>query len=324
MRSLHRLVVLPLLGVSCAMPVSSEDRFPNRPIKIVVPTAAGGLVDVQMRRLSQRLAEVVGQPVVVDNRPGASGLLGLGVGLSARPDGYTLVVGNTSTLAVSPALGASGRFDPRRDFEPVFSYLTTPMLLVAHPSLQANSLKELIQLARTKPGQIFYGSAGPTTTPHAAVEILKQVAQIDLVHVPYKGTAPALLAVMANEVQLAFDFPASAVPQVKAGKLKALMVGGAKRIPLLPDVATAQESGYPDLDFSAWGGLLAPAGTPSAIVDRLNAALIQAVGSNLKAQLDQEGAQVLLGSPQEFRQLILNEQSRWARLIKTTGIKAEQ
>jgi tripartite-type tricarboxylate transporter receptor subunit TctC len=320
----HLLWLAMLLVCGWAAPGGAEDRFPSRPIKIIVPTAAGGVTDVQVRRLSPRLARVLGQPVVIDNRPGASGLLGLNVGLSAAPDGYTLVVGSTSTLAVSPALGVQGRFDPRKDFEPVFPYLVTPMLLVSHPSLQVSTLNDLVGLARAKPGQLFYGSAGPTTTPHAAGEILKQVTGIALTHVPYKGTAPAMLAVMANEVQLAFDFPASAVPQVKAGKLKALMVGGSRRIPLLPDVPTARESGYPDLDFSAWGGILAPAGTPQAFVQRLNAALAEAVGPELKAQLAQEGTEPLLGSPQEFRQLILSEQARWARLIKAAGIKAEQ
>lgn len=308
---------------SCVSMACRADGYPSRPIRVIVPYSAGSVTDVIARRVLDRLSQGIGQPVVVDNRPGASGTLGLSAGLKAPPDGYTVVVGSTSNVSVAPALGVSGAFDPGKDYVPVIPYMKTPMVLLAHPSLGVSTLKELVALAGSRTEPLHYGTGGQTTTSHFVGEVLQRTTGMRLLHVPYKGATPALLAVLSSEVPLAFDFPATCTPHVKAGKLKALLVSGRDPVPLLPGVPNAVAAGHPDLDIVAWGGFLLPPGTPKPIVDKLHAELRKVLDSpEIRARLREEGSELSLLSAEEFRTFIRSDQARWVRIAKETGITA--
>lgn len=318
------LACLVAFALSSLVPLSClAQTYPARPIRVIVPYSAGSVTDVIARRVLDRLSQGIGQPVVVDNRPGASGTLGLTAGLKAAPDGYTLVVGSTSNVSVAPALGVSGTFDPAKDYVPVIPYMKTPMVLLAHPSLGVSTLKELVTLAGSRSEPLHYATGGQTTTSHFVGEVMQRVTGMRLQHVPYKGATPALLAVLSGEVPLAFDFPATCTPHVKAGKLKALLVSGRDPVPLLPGVPNAVAAGQPDLDIVAWGGFLLPAGTPKPIVDKLHAELKKVLDSpEIRARLREEGSELTVLSAEAFRAFIRGDQARWVRIAKETGITA--
>ncbi|MFO1320299.1 MAG: tripartite tricarboxylate transporter substrate-binding protein [Burkholderiales bacterium] len=303
----------------------AADAYPSRPIRVIIPYSAGSVTDVIARRVLDRMSQGIGQSVVVDNRVGASGTIGLAAGVKALPDGYTLVVGSTSNISVAPALGVAGTYDPARDYVPVIQYMKTPMVLLAHPSLGVSTLKELIALAKTRAEPLHYATGGQTTTSHFVGEVLQRTTGMRLEHVPYKGATPALLAVLSGEVPLAFDFPATCTPHVKAGKLKALLVSGRDAVPLLPGVPNAMEAGYPDLDIVAWGGFLLPPGAPKPILDRLHAELRKAIDApDMRARLREEGSELTTTTADDFRAFIRSDQARWMRIAKETGIKAQQ
>jgi tripartite-type tricarboxylate transporter receptor subunit TctC len=303
--------------------VLAAQSYPVRPIRLIVPQSASGSTDLVARPLAQRLGEALGQTVVVDNRPGAGSTIGTDLVAKATPDGYTLLA-VAASFTMSPSLYRKLPFDPIRDFEPITMLSAFPNILVVHPSLPVRSLKEFIAYAKARPGQLNYGSSGVATGTHMSMELLKHLTGITMTHVPYKGGAPAVTALVANEVQVDFATISTALPHVKSGRLRALAVSTAKRSPAAPDVPTIAESGVPGYDYSSWIGLLAPAGTPAAIIQRLNAASVKIMrGPDMKAVLAGEASEAIGNTPAAFAELIRQEVARWKKVAQAAGIKAD-
>ena len=295
--------------------------YPTRVIKIIVASAPGGIVDVEVRRLAPYLSQALGQPVIIDNRPGASNTIGTAVGAKAAPDGYTLTWGTTSPLSLAPALMPNLPYDPLRDFEPIVQYGENPALLVVNGALGVRDVPGLIKLAKSRPGQLNYASNGPAGSLHILGELLKLTLGIDIVHVPYKAVAESLLSVAANETQLAFDFPVTSAPHIRSGKVVGLFVTGTERVPLIPDVPTTVEIGYPQMVVTLVGGLLAPAGTPKDIVQRLNSEMLKIMRNpDIVASMHSTGIRPVGGSPEHFRKVIADELVKWQRMVKITGV----
>lgn len=326
MRETRRRVLAVMAGGAAlaAASIRAADPWPSRPLKILVPYSAGSVTDVIVRRLSERLSARIGQPVVIDNRPGASGTIGLAAGLKAPPDGHTLIIGSTSNVSVSPALGVRGAFDPAKDFVPVAMYMKTPIVLLVHPSLGVRTVRDLVRIATARAEPLQYATGGQTSTTHFLSEMFQRSTGTRLLHVPYKGSTPALFAVLSGEVPIGFDFPATCAAHVAAGKLHALLVSGRTPVPLLPGVPTAIEAGLPDLDLVAWAGFLSPPATPRAIVERMHAELAQVIAApEMAERLRAEGSSLERQSPDEFRTYIQADQAKWVRIVKETGITAE-
>jgi tripartite-type tricarboxylate transporter receptor subunit TctC len=314
----------PLLWVIASFAALSAQAqpqpYPSRPVVLVVPYPAGGSADILARTVGQKLGERLGQTVVVENKAGAGTAIGAKAVALAQPDGYTLLLGTVSSQAINPAMNKVG-YEPLRDFAPVAPLASIPFVLVAHHSLPANSIAELIALSKSTPGQISYASAGVGTSNHLAGELLASAAQISLLHVPYKGSAPALNDVMAGHVPMMFDLLATALPAVQAAKLKALAVTGKTRTPLLPGVPTAIESGLKDFEVSAWFGIFAPAGTPAAIVDRLNADITAVLQlPEMQKRLRELGADPETGTPESYSRYVRSEARKWAEVVKKAGL----
>jgi tripartite-type tricarboxylate transporter receptor subunit TctC len=306
-----------------AIPAAAQS-YPNRVIKIIVPFAAGGPADTLARIAANRLSAGLGQGVILDNRPGAGGTIGAKAAAAADPDGYTLLYGNTASLVIGPAINANVGYDPLKQFTPVGLVGVTYNVVVVNPAFPANSLGELIALAKARPGKINFASPGHGTPPHMVGEMLKQRAGINIVHVPYRGSAAALTDIMAGQVELAFENPSVTVPLVQEGKLKALAVTGDSRNPQLPNVPTIVESGVPDFISMSFTGLIAPAGTPAEIIRRLN----QELTAGLRAPetielLDKLGVNPRPGSPEEFAAFIARETEKWTAVAKRAGIRVE-
>ena len=298
--------------------------YPSRPVRLIVPYPPGGGTDIFARLVGVKLTETLGQPIVVEQRPGAAGVIGADVAAKASPDGYTLVIGQASNLAINLSLMKKLPYDPVRDFAPITLVATSPNLLVVHPSLPVRSIKDLVTLAKSKPGAINYASAGNGSPGHLAAEYFKKVAKIDLVHIPYKGATPALLDVLAGHASLYFTSPIAAQPFVQSGRLRQIAVTSGKRFPPLPDVPTIAEGGYRDIDMTSWWGLLAPAGTPADIVDKLNAATVKALNSaEVKERLASQGAMVVTNTPNEFAAYIKSEIAKWARIVSASGARLD-
>jgi tripartite-type tricarboxylate transporter receptor subunit TctC len=317
---LQALSLSPLVTSPLAF---GQDKYPSRPITLIVPQPAGGDADAFCRSLQAKMQELLGQPVVIDNRGGAAGNIGTAIGAKAPPDGYTVTFVNQSTMALNPHLYPSTGYSVEQ-FEPVSYLASVDLLICAHPSVPANNLKEFLELARKTPGRINYGTAGNGSANHLAGEMLKSMAKVDITHVPYKGGAPALNAALAGEIQSVVAFPLAALPHVKAGKLKALAVTGPKRAKALPDVPTVAESGVPGYEFSSWFGFVVPKGTPEPIIQRLHAAAAGALKVPDTVERLQSGMTQPVGTgPKEFRQLIAQENARWSKLIKQYGLKID-
>jgi len=314
------LVFLAVLMPGNAAP----DSYPSKLIKIIVPWPAGGSADQRSRQVAERLTKAVGQPVVVENRPGASGSIGASAVAKAPPDGYTLLWGTLYDLAMSPAVDLALGYDPLRDFAPITQAVSTYLVLDARPGLGVRSMKELIALAKAKPGQLTCGSGGNATAHHFALEVLKRSASIDIIHVAFKGDAPLLTDLLGGHVDIGFNVTTTALPHIKAGKLVPLAVSSQKRLIPFSEVPTMAEVGFPELEITLWGGVLAPAGTSAEIIKRLNAELLKIIHSpEIREQWASGGAQAVGNTPEEFTALIQSEQSRWARLIKQTGVKMD-
>ena len=320
-----RLTVL-LAAVLAVMPIAATAQadYPNKPIRLIVPFPAGGSTDIVGRVVAQKLSERLGQQVVVDNRGGAGGTIGTDAAAKAAADGYTLTIGTTSTHAVAAGAYAKLSYNPAKDFAPVSLVAITPYLLVVNPQVKANDLKEFVALSKTVPGKMNYASAGNGTTTHLAMEMLKDAAQINLQHIPYKGNAPADLAIMANEVQAVFGSMPALLQHVKGGKLRPLAVGTAQRSPALPEVPTVAELGYPGFEAALWLGLLAPAGTPKPIIDRLHREIAAIVPTaDFKQAMERNGADAVGNTPDQFARLIADEVGRYVKVVKAIGLKLD-
>ena len=289
--------------------------YPQRAVKFMVPYAAGGGVDKIARVIGQQLAKGLGQPVVIDNRGGAAGNIGTELGVRAEPDGYTILMG-AAALAINVTLYRNLSFDPVRDLAPVSLIAKTPNIVVVHPDVPAKSIKELVALAKSKPGALNYASAGTGTTSHLAAELLDSVARIKMTHIPYKGSAPAVTGILGGEVQVMLAPALTVLPFIKSGKLRALAMTGSERSPAFPDVPTVAQSGYPGFEASQWYGVLAPAGTPESILARLNHELVKAVQSTeVRTALLGEGSEPIGSTRDAFDRYLKSEIARWAKAI---------
>ena len=309
---------------ACIATVASAQSYPNRTIRLVVPFPAAGTTDILARAAAQKLTEALGQAVVVDNRPGAAGNIGSDLVAKSAPDGYTLLMGTVGTHAINPSLYSKMPYDHVKDFVPVVLVAGVPNVLVVNPALPVNSVADLIKLAKDKPGQINFASSGSGTSIHLSGELFKTMAGVDMTHVPYKGSSPALTDLIGGQVQIMFDNLPSALPQIKAGKLRAIAVTSLKRAPVLPDIPTISESGLPGFEASSWFGVLAPAGTPAAIVARINAEVNKWLQSaDAREKLLGQGAEAAGGSPEQFASHIRAESEKWAKVVKASGAKVD-
>ena len=322
MKALATLIV----GLSLllpAMPLHAED-FPSHTIRLIVPFPPGGPNDIIARVVGQRMSEIAKQSIIIDNRGGQSGVLGTEVLTKAKPDGYTIVITSASSLAISPTMEKIA-YDPLRDLQPVTLVATVPEMLVVATNVPAKNMAELIALAKAQPGKLNFASSGPGSLPHLAGELLKLSARIDIVHVPYRGAAPALNDMLGQQVQMVFlDLPVL-LPQIRAGALRAIALGAPQRAPTAIDVPTTAEVGMPDVLAENWYGMLAPAGTPPAIVARLNEIATEAMRDPaVKEKLAIQGAELVGDSPEHFRAFIESETAKWAKVIKDAGVTTEK
>jgi len=321
----RRPILIFLTAVSMAGAAFAHAQgYPTKPIRFVVGFTAGGASDITARIVGQKLTEHLGQPVIIDNRAGASGTIAGGIVAKAPADGYTLLSGATSILAINPAIYAKLDYDPLRDFVPVSQTVSMPQLLVVHPSVKATTLKELIALAKAKPGELNYSSSGTGSSSHLAMELLKYMTGINVVHVPFKGSGQAMPNLLAGQVQLVFDPMPSSLPHVKSGRLRAIAISTATRSPAVPELPTVAESGVPGYESSLWYGVLLPAHTAPATVARLN----QTINAILRETDVGErfaglGADPRGGTSAEFRQYISAEVIKWGKVIKAVGIRAD-
>ena len=316
-------IVLILLAF--ALPaLAADDSYPSRPVRLIAPFSAGGGVDIVARLLAQRLSDKWGQQVIVDNRTGATGIIGTEIAANATPDGYTLLMGNAATHAVNVSLFKKLPYDAVKDFAPITLIGRVPEMLVVHPALPAASVKDLLALARAKPGELTFGSAGAGSPPHLAGELFQSLGKVRFVHVPYKGSAPALADLIAGQINMYFSNILSAVPYVKAGRLRGLGVSSAKRSIVAPDIPTIAEAGLPGYEDYNWYGVLAPKGTPKAIVGKLNTDIVQVIRSkDIEERLTRDGAEVIASSPSEFASFIRDEIQKYAHVVRQSGLRAE-
>ena len=312
-------VILSALAVSAV-----ADDYPNKAIRLIMPYPIGGSIDIAGRMVAQRLADNLGQAVVVDNRTGAGGIVGTETGARAAPDGYTVLMGGTGTLALSPSLQKNLPYDPNKDFTPVTLLVTIPYVVVEQPSFKAANIKELIALAKAKPNEINYGSGGSGSAPHLAAELFKTMADVRITHVPYKGSTPAITDTMSGQVQLTFTGIPSVMTQMKAGRLRPIGVTSLKRTAALPEVPTIAESGVPGYEVNPWFGVLLPARTPQPLVSRLNAEILKVLQlPATRERFAAEGFEAAGNTPAQFAAYIKAEQIKWGKVIKDAGIKAD-
>ena len=322
-RAAPALFLLATGGIFAATSVSAQS-YPARPIRLIVPWPAGGGADVIGRTISVRLGEALGQQIVVDNRAGAAGIIGTEAAARSAPDGYTIYQGNTATLGINPALHAKLPYDAARDFAPISLINTGALIIVVHPSLPARNVSELIALARTQPGKINYASAGPGSPAHLVAEMFKSEAKVNFTHIPYKGAAPAAIDLLAGQVDLMFGDFITCFPHVKSGRLRALAVTAGKRSPLVPAIPTVREAGGPDLQAVSWSAILAPAGTPAAIVQRLNGEIVKiAASADFNEKMRANGGTPVTSTPEELATYIRAEIARYARAVRDSGTKIE-
>ncbi len=305
-------------------PHAAAQAWPSKPIRLMVPFPPGGSTDIVARIVAQKLSERLGQAIVIENRGGGGGTLGTAAVARMAPDGYNLTVASTSTHVVAPGVYAKLEYDPVKDFAPIGLMAVSPYLLVVNPALPAKTLKELVEFARSKPGKLNYASAGVGSTTHLAMEMLKSVSGTYMLHIPYNGNGPAGVAVVSGQVEILFGSLPALLSQARSGRVRALAVGTPKRSPSLPDVPTVAESGYAGFDASLWLALMAPAGTPQPVVDRVNRELVSLIATpDMKAALDKAGAEPLTGTPADLAAMIRDGVPKYAKIIKAAGITAE-
>jgi tripartite-type tricarboxylate transporter receptor subunit TctC len=298
--------------------------YPAKAIRMVIPFPPGGTTDILGRVAAQKLSEALGQQVVPDNRPGAAGNIGAEQVAKAPPDGYTLVTLPGSTLTIHPSLYAKLPFDPLKDFAPVTILAAVPNALVVHPSLPVRNVKELIALSKSRPGQLNYASTGAGQSTHLSMELFKTMAGVKITHVPYKGSAPAITDLLGGHVPMMFDNMPSALPHVKANKLRAIAVSTSKRSPVAPEIPTVAESGLPGFEVSVWFSVLAPANTPKEIVARLNSVLVKALQSaDVREKLASQGAEAIANTPEQFTAQMKRDIAKWAKVVRDANIRLD-
>jgi len=322
-RTLRAVLFAATAALLCVTGAASAQDYPTKPIRIIVGASAGGGTDVLARMIADGMYKQMGQPVVVDFRGGAGGMIGAEVVITAPPDGYTLLMAYNSMLTITPAVFKKPGYDPVKTLAPVAFFVEVPNALIVHPSVRANSVAELIALIKSQPGKFNYASSGTATTTHLAGEHFAQMAGLQIVHVPYKGGGPAMIDMLGGVVQLYINNLVEVLPHVKAGRVRMLAIASAKRSPLMPDMPTIAESGLPGYESGLWYGVLAPAGTPAAIVNKLNEVVRHTQGlPELKARLASMSAEPAYYTPAEFAELIKRDAEVWGRVVREGGIKS--
>jgi tripartite-type tricarboxylate transporter receptor subunit TctC len=318
------LRALLALAALLAQAAPAQDAYPTRPIRFVVAFPPGGGTDIIARSIAQKLAERLGQQVVVDNRPGAGGNIGTDIVAKAAPDGYTVLMGSAGPLAINASLLGKMPFDPLRDLAPVTLAASTPNVLVVHPSVAAATVGELVALARARPGAIYFASSGPGTPAQLAGELFNSMAGVRMVHVPYKGAAPALTDLLGGQVQVMFSTLPPALPHIKDGKLRALAVTSLRRSGAMPELPTVDEAALPGFEAITWHGVVVPAGTPAAIIARLNREIVAILHRpDIVERLSSQGSEPVGSTPEEFAAYIQSETVKWAKVVRQSGAKAE-
>ena len=321
LKSLGVLIGSVLLGL--AAPVFAQT-YPTKPIRLIVPFAPGGSTDTLARTIGQKLGDALGQQVVIDNRSGGNGNIGMGIVAHAAPDGHTLVLGYIANLGIGPSLFANLPFDPVKDYAPITQLAVSPNIFVAHPAVPAKSFREFLTYAKANPKKINYASAAVASLGHLAGELLNTAAGIEMQHVPYKGSGQAVIDLLAGQVQVMFSGMSSVMPHTKAGKLRPLAMTGSQRSAAAPDVPTIAESGFPGFEAAAWYGILAPAGTPKAVIVRLHGETVRVLKMpDVKERLENVGFELVGGTPDAFGAYIQSEIRKWAKVVKASGVKAE-
>jgi tripartite-type tricarboxylate transporter receptor subunit TctC len=320
----NRLLFLLLLHVFLIAAAKAQE-YPNKPIRMVVGFPPGGGTDVVARIIAPRLSELLGQSIVIENRPGATGTTAAGMVAKAAPDGYTIMMGHVSVNAIAPALFSNLSYDVIRDFAPVAIAAAVPHFVTIHPSLQVSSLGDLISYLKAKPGELTFPSAGNGSMPHLAGEMFKSLAGVRLLHVPYKGTGQSMQDLLGGQHRVAFDTMPASAPHVRSGKLRALAVSSSNRLPAFPDVPTAEEAGLAGYEVTTWYGVFAPAGTPPAVVNRLHADIVKAMQTpDTRAKLEGIGADGTVSrSPEEFAALVRADTARYAKIVKEIGLRID-
>ena len=321
---MQKVLVAAAAAIACCAPqLSAAQSYPVKPVRLVVPSSPGGGTDIVGRIVAQKLAESLGQQVIVDNRAGAGTMIGNEIVAKSPPDGYTLLMG-VSTLATIPAVYKTVRYDALKDLAPITQAVSVPNVLVVHPSVPARTVKALIALGKARPGALVAGSAGTGTNPHLSLELFRSMAGIDLIHVPYKGSGPGIIGLVSGEVAIFFPSVPTAIPHIKSARVRALGVTTAKRADTLPEVPSIAEAGLPGYESTQWFGVLAPSGTPRPIIERLHKDITAALRSTeVKQHLASEGAIVVASTPAEFAAYLRSETEKWARVVKAAGIKPE-
>ena len=318
-----RACLVALVAIAAPLAAAAQD-YPTRPVVLVSPFPPGGSVSLVARIVAEKMGETLGQSIVVENRGGAGGTIGARSVAKSPPDGYTLLLGYTGTLAIGPSMYPNAGFDPRKDFAPVGRIGTAPTLLVVHPSVPVHSVAELIAYAKANPGKLNFGSAGIGTVGHLAGELMATMAGLRLVHVPYKGTGPAITDLLGGHIPMMFTPVPTAHAQAESGLLRALAVTGAERSSLLPNVPTVAESGLPGYEAALRYGLVAPAGTPRAIIERLNKELRTALAAqDVRSRLAADGAEVLPSTPEQYAADIDREEATWSKVVNALGLRGE-
>ena len=315
--------VLSATGALAQGALAADSAYPTKPVRIVVPLSAGGPTDLLARIIGQQLGEKLGQPVIIENRPGAGGNIGADIVAKAPADGYTLFMGTSGPLSINPSLYSKLAFNPATDFAPIVLIASAPFVVATHPAVPAKSVKELVALAKSKPGQLNFGAVSGSAA-HLATELFKSMAGLDMVHVSYKGAAPATNELVAGQIQLSFASTPGVMPMVKAGKLTALAVTSAKRMTQLPEIPTLAESGLPGYEASVWYGLVAPAKTPQAIIVRLNTEINKILqDKSIRQKLLANDFEPAGSTPEQFDAYIKAETVKWAKVVKSSGAKAD-
>ena len=318
-RSLQTLAATALFALGAA-PAMAQASYPSKPITMIVPFSAGGTTDILARVVGQALSTELGQSIIIDNRPGAGGNIGGQAAARAAGDGYTLFMGTVGTHAINEALYKKMPFDPVKDFAPLTRVANVPNLLVAHPSQPFKTVKEMMAYAKANPGKLNFGSSGSGSSIHLSGELFKSMTRLDMVHVPYKGSAPAITDLLGNQIAIMFDNMPSAIQHVRSGKLRPIAVTTAKRSPELPDVPTIAEAGVPGYEATSWFGMFAPAATPQPLLDKLNAALVKVLNQpDVKKKIAEQGGDVVAETPAQFAAFIKSETAKWGKVVKDSG-----